>query len=173
MLIGELNSLEEISRRRRIPIIGREKGNWLLGKIKELRPRKILELGTANGYSGVILGSEGSSLTTVELDPRMAKEAEENFLKYNTQAKVIVGDGVKVIKELQGKFDLIFLDFAKKKYLVVLDDCLRLLNKKGCLIADNINMEKCQNFKEEILKNPRLKTEIVKIGDGLSFSLLS
>jgi len=167
-MIEKLQSLEKESISRGIPIIGPEKGAWLLKKVKELKPKKVLELGTANGYSGIILGSEGAELTTIELNPEIAEEAKENFKKHNIKAKVIVGDAVEEIKKLEGKFDLVFIDFAKNKYIEVLEDAIRLC--KGFIIADNITMEGCQDFKKAVLNHPELKTEIINIKDGLSCS---
>lgn len=171
MEIEKLSELEQKSLGRRIPIIGSKKGAWLLEKIKELQPEKILELGTANGYSGIILGSEKANLTTIEIDPEIAEEAKQNFEKFNVKSKIIIGDVVDKIKTLDCCFDLIFIDFAKRKYLEVLDDCLRLLKEGGHLIADNITMEGCQDFREAVMNHPRLKTEIIDIKDGLSFSV--
>lgn len=170
MILKELSELEQECLNRRIPIIGKEKGLWLLTKIKEIKPKNILELGSANGYSGCILGSYGAKLATIELNPKMAKEAEINFSKHNLKAKVIIGDGTKVIKDLKTSFDLIFIDFSKKSYLTVLNDCLRLTKLGGFIIADNITMAGCQNFKEAIMSNPKLITEIINIKDGLSCS---
>jgi len=165
MIIDQLNELEKVSKERGIPIIGREKGEWLLQKVKELKPKKVLELGTANGYSGIILGSEGAELTTIEIAEKAAEEAAENFAKFGTNAQIIVGDGAEVVKELNGTFDLIFLDFAKKKYLEVLDDCIRL---GKVIIADNVTHEKCGNFLQVIKE--KLKTEFIDIGDGMTCS---
>ncbi len=168
MIIEKLKKLERESIKRGIPIIGSEKGKWLLKIIKEEKPKEILELGTANGYSGIILGSEGAELLTVELAEKSAEEAKENFEKFKINAKIILGDAVEVVKKLNKKFDLIFIDFAKKDYIDVLEDCIRLTNKT--IIADNVNVEDCKDFKKAILNHDKLKTEI--IGD-LSFSRLA
>jgi len=172
MITETLHELEKDSISRGIPIIGPEKGTWLYQMVKEIKPKRVLELGTANGYSGIILGSEGAELTTLELDPKMAKEAQINFTKHKIKAKVIVGDAVEMIRLLDDKFDIIFIDFAKKKYLDVLEDAIRLCKEKGFIIADNITMEGCQDFKEAVLNHPKLKTEIINIKDGLSCSQL-
>lgn len=173
----KLKQLEQESIARGIPIIGSEKGAWLLQKIKELQPKKILELGTANGYSGSILTSEGAALLTIEKNAVIAKEAVENFKKDNVQATVIVGDAVCEVKKLaadtnnHNTFDLIFIDFAKKQYIAVLEDCITLVKKSGVIIADNITMLGCKDFKEQVLKHPQLTTEIIDIKDGLSCSV--
>ena len=167
-----MGNLEKESRLRGIPIIGKEKGEWLLEQIKRLQPRRILELGTANGYSGIILGSEGGELTTIDQDAKITKEAVRNYFKFSIKGKVIIGDGVEVVKSLPtNSFDLIFIDFYKKGYLKVLEDCIRLVKKNGIIIADNISAEGCQDFKEAILDHPKLNTKIIKIKDGLSYSV--
>lgn len=176
MIISLLQDLENESILRGIPIIGREKGKWLSEKVQELQPERILELGTANGYSGSILGNEGAELTTIELNPSLAQEAEDNFAKFSINAQVMVGDAVEEVQKLiQNKsnlesFDLIFIDFAKNKYIEVLENCLKLVKKGGFIIADNITMEGCQNYKMAVLKHPQLKTELIRINDGLSCS---
>jgi len=176
MIIHLLQELELEAVKSGIPIIGAEKGNWLYSKVKELQPKRVLELGTAVGYSGIILGSEGAELTTIELDGRMAKEAEENFEKFRTAAKVIIGNAVDEVRKLAGKnrhnkkFDLIFIDHTKSQYREVLDDCFQLLRPCGLLIADNITFAGCQDFKDAVLNHRELKTEIINIRDGLSCS---
>lgn len=173
MVIEELRELEKNALSRNIPILGSEKGLWLLNKIKEFRPRKILELGTAIGYSGIILASQGAELVSVEQDPHSAEGAKENFKIFNINANVVVGDAVEEVKKLVAqnkKFDLIFIDFAKSRYFDVLEDCLYLTNTKGLIIADNITMFTCQNYKKAVLEDPRLHTEIIAIKDGLSVS---
>ena len=170
MQLLDLKELEKESSERGIPIIGNKKGKWLLDKVKELKPKKILELGTASGYSGIILGSEKGKLTTIEMDSKIAGEAEKNFKKFNINAKITIGNANLEIKNIKEKFDLIYIDHAKKDYIKILDNCIDLLNKNGVIIADNIFFEGCKNFKEKILEDKRLKTEIVDIEDGLSYS---
>ncbi len=173
-IISHFQPLEQESIARGIPILGSKKGAWLLQKVQEIKPLHILELGTANGYSGCILGSEGAELTTIEVNAIIAQEARENFQKYNINAKVLAGDAVEIVKRLakeqQEYYDFIFIDFAKHKYLVVLEDCIKLTKKGGFIIADNITMDGCQNYKEAVLKHPQLKTELIPIKDGLSSS---
>jgi len=165
-----LEELEKQSIDRKMPIIGSEKAKWLLSKVREISAKKILELGTANGYSGCVLAQEGAELLTIEKDAKIAKEAEKNFSKFKINATVIIGDGVEEIKKLNSKFDLIFIDFAKKSYIEVLEDSIRLVRKGGLIIADNISFEGCRDFVKAILQDKRLKTYLVPIKDGLSCS---
>src|SRR3989344_6750677 len=170
MKISDLKKLETESLERGIPIIGSKKGFWLLEKIKKLKPKKILELGTANGYSGIILGSENGKLTTIEIDPKIAEEAKNNFKRFKIKNRIIVGEANKEILKLKEKFDIIFIDHTKKGYIKVLENCIKLLNENGVIIADNINFEGCFDFKKMVLNHPNLETEIINIEDGLSFS---
>ncbi len=174
MIIEKLKELEDESENSGIPILGSVKGKWLLQKVKEIKPRQILELGTANGYSGIILGSEKGKLLTVEINEKLASEASENFRKFNINAESIIGNGVEEVKKLVMKkkefFDLVFIDFAKKDYIKVLEDCVKLIKKDGFIIADNMSFEECKDYKEAVLRHPKLETEIIKIGDWLSCS---
>lgn len=176
MIISLLQDLENQSNFKGIPIVGRDKGTWLADKVEEIQPERVLELGTANGYSGIILGNEGAELITIEINPRLAEEAKKNFAQFSTNAKIIPGEAVqeveKLVKDKKNleSFDIIFIDFAKDKYIEVLENCLKLVKKKGFIIADNITMESCQDYKMAVLKHPQLKTELVKIKDGLSCS---
>ena len=146
----------------------------ITNKIKQHKPKTILELGTANGYSGIILASEGATLTTVDTSPHAVQEAMKNFKEFNITAHVILGDGVKYVEELAQEkiqFDMILLDFANKEYIKVLEPCLKILSKKGILIADNIDLPGCKEFKERIQVHPKLDTEIITIGNGMSYSV--
>jgi len=175
-IIEKLKRLEQESISRGIPIVGSEKGMFLLSKVQEIKPKKILELGTANGYSGCILGSEAAELITIDIDEQISLEAEKNFQKFGIHAHRIIGEAVEEVKKLildkqnLESFDLIFIDFSKKEYIKVLEDCIKLVRKDGLIIADNITFEGCQNYREKVLNHPKLKTEIIDIKDGLACS---
>ncbi len=177
MIFKKLFNLERESIERRIPIIGKERGLWLYKKVLETKPKKVLELGTANGYSGIILGSEGAELTTIETDKEISQEARNNFQSFGVKAKVIVGDGVleveKLVEEKKNmeSFDIVFIDFANRKYILVLENCIKLVKKGGLIIADNIHLPKCEEYKQRVLNHPKLKTEIIDIKNGLACSV--
>ncbi|MDO8510949.1 MAG: class I SAM-dependent methyltransferase [Nanoarchaeota archaeon] len=173
-VLAKLQPLEQESISRGIPILGSKKGAWLLQKIQQVKPQQILELGTANGYSGCIIGSDGAELTTLEVNAIIAEEARQNFKRYGITAQVLTGDAVEMVKRLaaerQEHYDIIFIDFAKNKYITVLENCIRLVKKGGLIIADNITMDGCQDYQEAVLNHPQLKTELIPIRDGLSCS---
>ena len=175
MIINKLKDLEKESIQRGIPILGSEKGSWLYKKVLEVKPKKILELGTANGYSGCILGSQGAKLITVEIDAKIEEEAKNNFEKFGIDAKIVVEDGVSEAdkmasqKNFLGYFDLIFIDFAKKKYIQVLENCIKLVRKGGLIIADNTSWAS-EEYRKAVLNHPKLKTEIIDIADEMACS---
>ncbi len=176
MKFEDLRLLEQESVARGIPIVGVKKGKWLYDKIVELQPEKVLELGSANGYSGCILGSQGAELLTIELDPLIAQEAKKNYSFFQVKAKIIVGDAVIEVEKLardaknHKSFDVIFIDFAKKKYLPVLENCVSLLKVGGYIIADNIMFLDVQEYRKRVQSHPQLQTEIILIQDGLACS---
>lgn len=174
-ILQQLKKLEQDSISRGIPIVGSLKGKWLLEQVQQAQPKKILELGTANGYSGCILGSEGAELTSIDINAKIAEEAMIHFGEFGIPAQIILGDGVEIVREMAERkkeiFDMVFIDFYKEGYLKVLEPCLTLVKKGGLIIADNITFEGCQDFKAAVLRHPQLKTAIIDIGDGLSWSV--
>ena len=177
MKFETLQELETQSLERGIPILGHKKGKWLYDKVAEFTPQRVLELGTANGYSGSILGSCGAQLLTIELDFRIAQEAVQTFSRNNIKGKVLVGDAVSEVEELardttnHNSFDFIFIDFAKKKYLSVLENCISLLKVGGYIVADNILFVGCADYKARVLEHSQLQTELVLFGvDGFAVS---
>src|SRR3989338_756480 len=97
--IQQLDDFALQSRKRGIPIIVSEKAAWLLAFIRQTKPARILELGTANGYSGLLLSSEGGELTTIEINPLAAAEAKDNFQKWHRDVQIVVGDAVALVAE--------------------------------------------------------------------------
>jgi len=171
-IIQQLLPLEKECKQRGIPLISQEKARFILELIKKHNPHTILELGTANGYSGIILASHGAALTTIELKPSVAQEALQNFKQHNISAKVIIGDALTILPQLKEEhqsYDLIFMDFPKKKYLSALEYCLQLLNPHGFLLIDNISEPDCRDCKEALLRNTSLNT-IFACNDDLGCS---
>ncbi len=173
-----------------IPIIMDDTLLEIEKRMKELKPTKILEIGTAVGYSAIcfseFLGDNGK-IDTIERDIDRANEAIENIKKMKLEDKIniIVGDAVEILPTLNEKYDMIFIDAAKGKYPFFLKEALRLLSNKGTIFADNIlykgyvmsdyNKHKqrtaVRNLREyikEVTESPNLETEILEVGDGLS-----
>lgn len=139
----ELDELREVAISRDIPIIRKSAEYFLRWLCSLVRPKSILEIGTAVGYSGMRMLSYCEMdcvLTTIEISEGMYEESGANFIKYGYDNRInrIFGDGCKVLPTLSDSFDMIFLDAAKGQYSNMLADCKRLVNIGGVLVADNI-----------------------------------
>lgn len=158
-----LLEIEEDARREEIPIAGPVVGQLLFILAWATKAQQILELGTANGYSGIYLarGSEatGGHLVTIENDPQMAEKAMHNFRKAGLlhRTKILEGDARQKLPNIRGPFDLIFLDIEKEHYIDVLPYCESLLTLGGLLIADNTGFVDADAFNRAINDSPRWK----------------
>ena len=173
-----------------IPIIMDETLLEIEKRLEESKPTKILEIGTAVGYSAICFSkflTENGKIDTIERDIERANEAKENIKQMELEDKIniIVGDAVEILPTLNEKYDMIFIDAAKGKYPFFLNESLRLLADNGTIFADNIlykgyvmsdyNKHKqrtaVRNLREyikEVTENPNLETEILEVGDGLA-----
>ena len=188
----ELEKIKQKALEEHIPIIMDDTLEVIENYLKENKPYKILEIGTAVGYSAIcfteILAEDGQ-IDTIERDSERVKEAKENIKKAEVENKINIyeGDAVEILPTLKNKYDVIFIDAAKGKYPFFLKEALRMLNKNGIIFADNIlykgyvmsdyNKHKqrtaVRNLREyikEVNENPELETEILEVGDGLAVS---
>jgi len=134
----------EFAKRNYIPIVRPKTCELLIEKIKEIKPKSILEIGTAIGYSGIImLQNCDAYLTTLEKDERMKQLAQENFKKENLIERVdlVFGDAFEFIQKTTQKFDFIFLDGPKGQYAKYLPYLLNRLTPKGLMFCDNVLFE--------------------------------
>ena len=183
----KIKALEE-----HIPIIMDDTLDVIAKYLIEMKPKRILEIGTAVGYSAMCFSEylqEGGIIDTIERDQERTKEAKENIKKVGVENKINIyeGDAVEILPTLQGKYDVVFIDAAKGKYPFFLKEALRLINENGFIFADNIlykgyvlsdyNKHKqrtaVRNLREyikEISENKNLETEILEVGDGLAIS---
>ena len=188
----ELEKIKQKALEEHIPIIMDDTLEVIENYLKENKPYKILEIGTAVGYSAIcfteILAEDGQ-IDTIERDTERVKEAKENIKKAEVENKINIyeGDAVEILPTLKNKYDVIFIDAAKGKYPFFLKEALRMLNKNGIIFADNIlykgyvmsdyNKHKqrtaVRNLREyikEVEENPELETKILEVGDGLAIS---
>ena len=177
-----------------IPIIMDDTIEEVSKILKELKPNKILEIGTAVGYSAICFSeflSENGRIDTIERDIERVEEAKINIksMELENKINILVGDAVEILPTLNEKYDMVFIDAAKGKYPFFLEQALRLISVNGVIIADNIlykgyvmsdyNKHKqrtaVRNLREYISKiqeNPLLETKILEVGDGLAISKL-
>ena len=143
--VTELLSVEKYARDNFIPVIPHETANFLCDLVLKSKPKNILEIGTAIGYSGTLMlkNSPLSKLTTIDTDNERIKSAQENFVKFKIQdrATIINIDGMEFLKSYRAieKFDFIFLDGPKGQYVKYLPYLKTILSKDGLLVADDIN----------------------------------
>ena len=188
----ELEKIKEKALDEHIPIIMDDTLAVIDKVLKEIKPKKILEIGTAVGYSAMCFSEylqEGGKIDTIERDEERIAQAKENIVKVGVQEKIniIEGDAVEILPTINDKYDMIFIDAAKGKYPFFLQESLRMLNENGIIFADNIlykgyvmsdyNKHKqrtaVRNLREyiaEVTNNPELETEILEVGDGLAIT---
>jgi predicted O-methyltransferase YrrM len=138
-----LRSIETEAPIKGLPIIGPIRGVLLDEVIREHHPTKILEVGTLVGYSAIRMArllDKGGHITCVELSPNFAKVALSNIEKAGLadRVDVLVGDAKNVLPQVEGKYDMVFLDAVKGEYLGYLKSCERLLHKGSVVVADNV-----------------------------------
>lgn len=194
MNIEELNKIKEKALEDHIPIIMDDTLEVIENYLKEKNVKRILEIGTAVGYSAICFTkvlSEDGIIDTIERDEKRVKQAKINIEKAEVKDKINIydGDAVEILPTLNEKYDVVFIDAAKGKYPFFLKEALRMIKENGVIFADNIlykgyvmsdyNKHKqrtaVRNLREyikEVSENPNLDTEILEVGDGLAISKL-
>ena len=190
--MNNLTHIKQKALEEHIPIIMDDTLVEIEKRMKESKPTKILEIGTAVGYSAICFSeflAKNGKIDTIERDIERANEAKENIKQMELEDKIniIIGDAVEILPTLNEKYDMIFIDAAKGKYPFFLNESLRLLSDNGTIFADNIlykgyvmsdyNKHKqrtaVRNLREyikEVTENPNLETEILEVGDGLAIT---
>ena len=186
-----LHGLEEYAKINHVPIMVPEGISYLTNYIKEHNVKNILEIGTAIGYSAIkmCLVNDDIKVTTIERNEIMYNEAIKNIKEFSMQDRinVIFGDALEV--DINGSYDLIFIDAAKSQYINFFNKYSPLLVKDGTIITDNLNfhglrenidniesknlrsmMKKLNNYIEFLENNNEFKTEFLNIGDGIGIT---
>ena len=175
-----------------IPIIMDDTLEVIAKILEENNPKRILEIGTAVGYSAICFSyylAENGKLDTIERDEERIIEAKKNIKEMELEDVIHIyeGDAVEILPTLNEKYDMVFIDAAKGKYPFFLNQALRLLDEKGIIFADNIlykgyvmsdyNKHKqrtaVRNLREyikEVTENENLETEILEVGEGLAIT---
>jgi predicted O-methyltransferase YrrM len=184
-----LARMEKEARTENIPIVETHEGALLYLLVKIAGARRVLELGTATGYSGIWLlrGTDGGTLTGFETDPRRAARARTNFseAKLGNQAMVLEQDAVTGLEKLNARFDACFIDLlnsfpSEEVTLRVAELCMQRLDAGALLMADNAlrqgevlhpKNQQARNvaaYNKWVAKHPRLDSIVIPIRDGLS-----
>lgn len=198
-LEGQENALlEEIEREAlegNVPIIRKETQSFLKVLLGIHRPMRILEVGTAVGFSALLMNAyapAGSRITTIENYDKRIPVARANFKRAGRDdvIELIEGDALDVMRTLEGPFDLIFMDAAKGQYIHYLPEALRLLREGGVLVSDNVLQDgdiiesrfaverrnrtihkRMREYLYELKHNENLLTSVLPLGDGLAVSI--
>lgn len=161
-----------------LPIVGSKKGRVLVDVIREVKPKRVLEVGTLIGYSAILIGKElgrDAELITIEIHADEAKIARENISKAEIlpRVKVLVGDAIEVLPKLKGMFDLVFIDAAKEEYLDYLKLVEDKLDKGSVVVADNAGIfaDEMRDYLEYVRSSGNYMSKYVTVGeDGLEIS---
>ena len=190
-----LEAIEREARASDVPIIRREMQSFLKVLISLQKPASILEVGTAVGFSALLMSEYapvGCRITTIENYEKRIPIARENFIRAGKEEQItlIEGDAAKVLAQLGGEFDFIFMDAAKGQYIHYLPDVMRLLSEGGCLVSDNVMQDgdviesrfaverrnrtihaRMREYLYELKHREDLVTSILPLGDGVAVSV--
>lgn len=189
-----LDQLEQQALQEHVPIIRREMQSLLKVLIALKQPKRILEVGTAVGFSSILMceyGGKDSQIITIENYDKRIPIARENIKKAGMEERIqlIEGDALEVMKELEPSFDFIFMDAAKGQYINFFPECLRLLVDGGVLVSDNVLQDgdiiesryavcrrnrtihsRMREYLYTLKNHPQLSTAILPLGDGVTIS---
>ena len=185
----KLLTLRESAKQGRDPTCADETLEYILSLCHERRPKRILEIGCAEGLTScAMLSVTDAKLTAIELDAGRAATARQNFSTFGYADRVTFHEGSagEILPMLEGTYDLIFLDGPKVQYLSYLPDCKRLLNQGGVLLSDDILLfgwvrgeppkkrrmlvEHIREYLRALDEDAELKTQILELGEGLAVS---
>jgi predicted O-methyltransferase YrrM len=173
-----LKEIEASTEKRFLPIIGPDKGRILIQVIRKTNPRRILEIGTLRGYSAILMAKELDScahITTIEIRAGEAKRARENIERAKVLPKVdvIVGDAIRVLPRMTGRFDMVFIDAAKDEYYEYLKLIEGKLHRGSVIVADNVGTSAAQmrDYLNYVRSSGKYTSEYVPCGeDGVEVS---
>ena len=189
-----LEEIEAEAKKNYVPVIRKEMQSFLKSMLALKRPERILEVGTAVGFSALLMEEYNPvpcRITTIENYEKRIPIAKENFRKAGREDRITLleGDATEILRELEGTYDVIFMDAAKGQYIHFLPDILRLLPPGGLLISDNVLQDgdiiesrfavtrrnrtihaRMREYLYELKHHPELETVILPVGDGVTLS---
>lgn len=188
----ELEKIKEKALQDHVPIIMDDTLEVIKKELLHNKPSKILEIGTAVGYSAICFSEflqESGTIDTIEREGTRVAEARENIKKAEVEDKINIlqGDAVEILPTLNDTYDVVFIDASKGKYPFFLKEALRMLAPNGIIFADNVlykgyvlsdyNKHKqrtavrnLREFLAELQNNPELEVQILEVGDGLAIA---
>ena len=178
-----------------VPIIRKETQSFLKVMMLMNRPARVLEVGTAVGFSAILMSEylpEGSHITTIENYEKRIPIARNNFKRAGKEEQItlIEGDALEVMETLEGPYDFIFMDAAKRQYIHYMPEAVRLLSDGGILMSDNVLQDgdiiesrfaverrnrtihsRMRDYLYELKHSDVLETSIIPLGDGVALSI--
>ncbi len=192
-----LDGIEKEALDNQVPIVRKSTQSLLKFLLAARQPRQILEVGTAVGFSALLMceyGPADCQVTTIEKYEKRIPVARENFRRAGREGRITLleGDAADILGTLTGAYDMIFMDAAKGQYLHFLKDALRLLAPGGILVSDNVLQDgdviqsrfavtrrnrtihaRMREYLYELKHHPLLETVILPVGDGVTLSIKS
>jgi len=184
-----LKEIEKYGRENKIPILLDDSLEYITNMLAEIKPFRLLEVGTAIGFSAISFSkylADGGRIDTIEIESLRVEQAIENIEKVGVQDKIRVleGDALDILPYLTEEYDIVFIDAAKGKYNEFFEHAMRLCKKGGYIIADNVlykgmvqsdynkhkqrtAVNKLRIFIDSVLNNYKLEAKLLDIGDGL------
>ena len=191
----ELEKIKQKALENHVPIIMDDTLEVVDKILTEIKPKRILEIGTAVGYSAMCFSEylePDGKIDTIERDEERIEEAKDNIKKVGVEDKINIyeGDAVEILPTLDEKYDVVFIDAAKGKYPFFLKQALRMIKPNGIILADNVlykgyvmsdyNKHKqrtavrsLREYIKEVTENDNIETQILDVGDGLAISKIS
>ncbi|MFR1844930.1 MAG: O-methyltransferase [[Clostridium] scindens] len=190
-----IEQIEQEAKETFVPIIRKETQSFLKVLLLMKKPVRVLEVGTAIGYSAILMSHylpKDGRITTIEKYEKRIPIARENFSRAAVADRITLleGDALEIMKSLEEPFDFIFMDAAKGQYIHYLPEAIRLLAPEGVLVSDNVLQDgdviesrfaverrnrtihsRMREYLYELKHNERLQTSILPLGDGVALSI--
>lgn len=190
-----LDELEAYAIQTQVPIIRKEMQSFMRTMLLMNKPKRILEVGTAIGFSALLMSEfmpQDGHITTIENYEKRIPIARANFQKYGKEDRITLleGDATEVLKTLEGPYDFIFMDAAKGQYIHYLPQIMRILTPGGVLISDNVMQDgdiieskyavtrrdrtihrRMREYLYTLTHHEELQTSILTLGDGVAVSV--
>lgn len=190
-----LDELEAYAIQTQVPIIRKEMQSFMRTMLLMNKPKRILEVGTAIGFSALLMSEfmpQDGHITTIENYEKRIPIARANFQKYGKEDRITLleGDAAEVLKTLEGTYDFIFMDAAKGQYIHYLPQIMRILTPGGVLISDNVMQDgdiieskyavtrrdrtihrRMREYLYTLTHHEELQTSILTLGDGVAVSV--
>ncbi|MDD4088178.1 MAG: O-methyltransferase [Tissierellia bacterium] len=192
---NELKDFREYCEERNLPIIHKEVGQFIKLVINQLNAKNIIEIGTNVGYSSIFMSKvmKEGKVVTLERSEKFYKEALKNISDFGLEnnIRVYFGDAVDILDEVEGNFDMAFIDAAKSYYRIFFDKCLNKMKPGGIILSDNVLYQgmiasdelvvrrkktlvrNLRNYLEYISHDERFVTSVLPLGDGLAVTLIN